>query len=79
MAIDVARVEELLGLRAKKPRRKKRRRPRPAAQAAPPAVNITVNVADVRRRPHGSTAPGRPGDYIANDRSRARRIGPSPG
>jgi hypothetical protein len=76
-----AEADRILGLTKQRARKKRRRKPRPQPQAqAQPVVNVTVNLADVRKRP-GSVRPGRPGDsdVVANDRSRIRRIGPSPG
>jgi hypothetical protein len=61
-------------------KRRKRRR-RQAAQ--PPVVNVTVNLPPDSRPRRRGVRKGLPGqrrsDVIANDRSRERRIGPSPG
>jgi hypothetical protein len=78
-----AEADRILGLTAKRARKKRRRKPRTAGGAAPsqtPQINVTVNIADTHKRP-GSVRPGRPGDsdLVANGRSRIRRIGPSPG
>jgi hypothetical protein len=78
----IAQADRILGLTRQRASRRKRRKPRPRPQAQPaqPTINVTVHVGDTRRpRAHGSTAPGRPGDLIENNRSRIRRIGPSPG
>jgi hypothetical protein len=72
-------VEALGGAIAKRARKRRRK---PAAGSASPTIHVTVNIGGQaparRRRAKGSVQPGRPGDVIANDRSRIRRIGPSP-
>lgn len=71
-----AQADRILGLTKK---RAKRRRRRPQPQAAPqPVINVTVHVPHSDRPKRRGVRPGRPGDYIANDRSRSRRIAPSP-
>jgi hypothetical protein len=75
-----AQADKILGLQAERAarRRKRKRKPQPAQQA-PPQVHVTVNVGTSSRPRTRGTAPGLPGDTIANDRSRIRRIAPSPG
>ena len=87
MSVDpylVAQAERIGELTTKRARKRRRPRRQPQSQ---PQIHITVNVPSAAaaepsrspRRRKGSVRPGRVGDYIANDRSRIRRIGPSPG
>ena len=82
MALDpyqVAQADRILDQTTRRARKRRPRRKRTQPSAQPPVINVTVHVAGGRQRSHGSTQPGRQGDYIANDRSRKRRIAPSPG
>ena len=76
----VAQADRILGLTKQRAKRKRKRKPVLVPSQSSPTINVTVNLAEPkRRRAHGSTAPGRPGESIANGRSRTQRIGPSPG